>query len=627
MRIRHNISSMTALRHFGNNQGELCKNLEKLSSGFRINKAADDAAGLAVSESMRERIKGLDQGHNNIDDGISLIQTADGAMEEITEILQRISKLSIQAANGTYNEDNRREIQNEIKELKMEIIRITDETEFNDIKILKQGNEDKYVDYTKDLPDWLKAQSSSAMSMNNVSGGNYVQDQDAYFVKRTNDTNPETYDYYGPDQKYAGDINYTYKGAWTPELNDNLSAIIDFSGLMTKYDGSGSVTAKDLYNDVFELLGSSIGMSCATCNATGVAHPQYYGVSFYGSARDPDSGDICEFSLDSMRYSSGKRVTGNAIDLGTLTLADDTSTTVFDYLSYLVDTNADQSTLSDAAKTITNRLYSKTYESLSKYVEATDHYNRMLDMNTDGDTPAIAIYDYRDVSSLDSYSNVSINSKTKGTYIEHPEQFWIQCSSVKDDRIPLDLPYLDLDVLGIKNYSVDTYKTTKTPVYSPEDLAKLDDPANYEITHHSVPYQAIVGTTTNGNGETVYVYETKYREYDTKRYIGPTVSPTGYTISSAYAPSNVQDVKNAIDKISAYRAKLGAQQNRLEHSRNNNEIMDENITGSESRIRDTDMAKEKSKFDKNAILIQSAQSVLGQVEKATQGIMQMLDKA
>ncbi|MBE6002507.1 MAG: hypothetical protein E7232_00210 [Lachnospiraceae bacterium] len=625
MRIRHNLSSVTALRYFGNNQGELCKNLEKLSSGFKINKAGDDAAGLAVSESMRERIKGLDQGHNNIDDGISLIQTADGAMAEITEILQRISKLSVQAANGTYSEDNRREIQNEIKELKVEIIRITDDTEFNDIKILKQSNEDKYVNYTKDLPDWLKAQSSSEMSINNVSGLNFVQDQDAYFVKRTNNTSPETYDYYGPDEKYARDSNYTYKGTWTPELNDNLSAIIDFSGLMTKYDGSGSLTAKDLYNDVFDLLGSSIGMSCATCNATGVAHPQYYGVAFYGSARDLDSGDTCEFTLDSMRYSSGKRVTGNAIDLGTMTLSDDTSTTVFDYLSYLVDSNADQVTLSEAAKTVANRLYSKTYESLSGYVETTDHYNRMLDMNADGNTPAIAIYDYRDVGSLDSYSSVSINSKTTGTYIKHPEKFWIQCSSVKDDRIPLDLPYLDLDELGIKNFSVDTYKTTRTPIYSPEDLAKLDDPANYEITHHSVPYQAVVGTTTNGNGETVYVYETRYREYDTKRYIGPAVSPTGYTTTSIYAPSNVQDIKYAIDKISYYRARLGAQQNRLEHSRNNNETMDENITGSESRIRDTNMAEEMSKYEKNTILIRSAQSVLGQIDKVTQGMMKMIE--
>lgn len=150
--------------------------------------------------------------------------------------------------------------------------------------------------------------------------------------------------------------------------------------------------------------------------------------------------------------------------------------------------------------------------------------------------------------------------------------------------------------------------------------------ANYEITHHSVPYQAVVGTTTNSNGETVYIYETRYREYDTKKYIGPAVTPSSYTESKTYSPSNVQDIKDAISKISFYRARLGAQQNRLEHSRNNNEVMDENITGSESRIRDTDMAKEKSEYEKNAILIQSAQSVLGQIDKVTQGIMQMLDK-
>ena len=625
MRIRHNISSVTALRHFSNNQTELSKNLEKLSSGYKINKAADDAAGLAVSESMRERIKGLDQGHNNINDGISLINTADGAMAEITDILQRINKLSVQAANGTYDELNRQEIQQEIKELKIEILRITDETEFNDIKILKKSSEDKLINYTKDLPNWMKAESSSSMAVGNVSDG-YTQDQDAYFVKRTNNSTPETYDYYGPDEKYAGDSNYTYKGTWSAGLGDNLSAVIDFSGLISKYDGSGSATAKDLYKDVYELMGTSIGMSCATCNETGVAHPQYYGVAFYGSAKDPDSGEIDDFSLGSMKYTGGNKVTGNAIDLGALTLADDSSTTIFDYLSNLISINADPATLSDAARTVANRLYSKTYNTLANYVETTDHYNRMLDMNTDGNTPAIAIYDYRDAGSLNNSSSVTINTSTRGTYIQHPEKFWIQCSSIREDRIPLDLPYLDLDELGISDYRVDTYKTESTPVYSEEDLAQLNDPANYETVHHSATYRQKVGTTTNSNGEEVNVYEEKVREWDTQEYIGPTLNPT-YKTTSVYAPSDINKIKDAISKVSAYRAKLGVQQNRLEHTRNNNEVLDENITASESRIRDTDMAKEKSKYEKNTILMQSAQSVLGQIEKVTQGIMQMLDKA
>ena len=118
MRIRDNTPTINTLRNFNTNQTALQKNLEKLSSGYKINRAGDDAAGLAVSESMRERIKGLDQGHNNINDGIEMINTADGAMGEITEILQRISKLSIQAHDGIYNDENLEEIQNEITELK-----------------------------------------------------------------------------------------------------------------------------------------------------------------------------------------------------------------------------------------------------------------------------------------------------------------------------------------------------------------------------------------------------------------------------------------------------------------------------------------------------------------------------
>ncbi|MBP3804237.1 MAG: flagellin, partial [Oribacterium sp.] len=87
--------------------------------------------------------------------------------------------------------------------------------------------------------------------------------------------------------------------------------------------------------------------------------------------------------------------------------------------------------------------------------------------------------------------------------------------------------------------------------------------------------------------------------------------------------SNVEDIKHAIDKVSEFRARLGAQQNRLEHTRASNEVMDENVISSESRIRDTDIAKEKSKLDKNSILIQSAQNILGQIDKTTQGILQL----
>ena len=117
------------------------KATEKLSSGYRINRAADDAAGLSISEKMRSQIRGLNQASTNAEDGISLIQTAEGALTESHSILQRMRELSVQAANGTETDDDREAVQNEISQLQDELDRIADTTEFNTMKLLN-GNLD-----------------------------------------------------------------------------------------------------------------------------------------------------------------------------------------------------------------------------------------------------------------------------------------------------------------------------------------------------------------------------------------------------------------------------------------------------------------------------------------------------
>ena len=136
MVIQHNISAVNAYRNLNNNTTALNKNLEKLSSGYRINRAADDAAGLAISESMRSKIAGLDQSVNNANDGIGLIQTTEGALSETHSMLQRLTTLATQAANGTYNTVARSNIQSEVDELALEISRIATSTSYNGIKML-----------------------------------------------------------------------------------------------------------------------------------------------------------------------------------------------------------------------------------------------------------------------------------------------------------------------------------------------------------------------------------------------------------------------------------------------------------------------------------------------------------
>ncbi|MEB6114196.1 flagellin [Kurthia gibsonii] len=136
MRIQHNIAALNTHRNLGANQAAASKNLEKLSSGFKINRAGDDAAGLAISEKMRGQISGLNMASKNANDGISLIQTAEGALNETHSILQRMRELAVQSRNDTNVDTDRGNLNDEITQLKSEIDRIATTTEFNTKKLL-----------------------------------------------------------------------------------------------------------------------------------------------------------------------------------------------------------------------------------------------------------------------------------------------------------------------------------------------------------------------------------------------------------------------------------------------------------------------------------------------------------
>ncbi|WP_374963810.1 flagellin Hag [Lysinibacillus sp. RS5] len=136
MRIQHNISALNTHRNLAFNNTQSSKNLEKLSSGYKINRAGDDAAGLAISEKMRAQIKGLDMATKNSQDSISLIQTAEGALNETHAILQRMRELAVQSRNDTNENTDRKFLQDEVAQLKSEIDRIANTTEFNEKKLL-----------------------------------------------------------------------------------------------------------------------------------------------------------------------------------------------------------------------------------------------------------------------------------------------------------------------------------------------------------------------------------------------------------------------------------------------------------------------------------------------------------
>lgn len=136
MIINHNMSSMYANRQLGVTQGDVAKNIEKLSSGQRINRAGDDASGLAVSEKMRSQIRGLNQAEKNIQNGVAFIQTTEGYLQESQDIMHRLRELSVQSANGIYTDEDRMQIQVEVSQLVDEINRIASHAQFNGMNIL-----------------------------------------------------------------------------------------------------------------------------------------------------------------------------------------------------------------------------------------------------------------------------------------------------------------------------------------------------------------------------------------------------------------------------------------------------------------------------------------------------------
>ncbi|HIS61310.1 MAG TPA: flagellin [Candidatus Scybalomonas excrementigallinarum] len=141
MRIQHNIAALNANRQLSGNNSAISKSLEKLSSGYRINRAGDDAAGLSISEKMRSQITGLDTAQKNAEDGVSLIQTAEGALTEVHSMLNRMVELATQSANGIYEAEDRKKIKSEVDALNAEISRIAKNTTFNGQSLLTSGSQ------------------------------------------------------------------------------------------------------------------------------------------------------------------------------------------------------------------------------------------------------------------------------------------------------------------------------------------------------------------------------------------------------------------------------------------------------------------------------------------------------
>ena len=308
MRIQHNIMAMNAYRNYTNNTSMLSKNLEKLSSGYKINRAGDDAAGLAISEKMRAQITGLNKAQDNAKDGISLVQTAEGALTEVHDMLNRMVELATQSANGTYEDGvDRANLQAEMDQLKDEIDRIADSANFNGIKLLDGSLDEAKVDLTSvNLGSATSATTVAATKGQTTStigaGSGNAQKLTVEYTDASGKLQKVTVDYTADATAATNATNI----ATALSQNSDLSALFDISASSTtltfeaKEAGSNAPKVTSLSTDDTTGGGtSSVGAPAFTDGADSYIQAAA-GITTGGTGHDLAVGDT--FTLNGTTY-------------------------------------------------------------------------------------------------------------------------------------------------------------------------------------------------------------------------------------------------------------------------------------------------------------------------------------
>ncbi len=259
MVVQHNLTAMNSNRMLGLTTASQAKSTEKLSSGYKINRAADDAAGLSISEKMRKQIRGLTQASANAQDGISAVQTAEGALTEVHDMLQRMNELAVKAANGTNSVDDRQNIQDEIDQLVTEIDRVAETTKFNETYLLKG---DKSADATDTLAykplSALYDENGNKISANGLSSYIKVDDADNFSFQ----DNKEIY--------YKDSVD-GYKLKITPDTHENLNgyvSILEDTGIaaldVSLHVGADATTNNQITMKIDAMDATSLGIQTET---------------------------------------------------------------------------------------------------------------------------------------------------------------------------------------------------------------------------------------------------------------------------------------------------------------------------------------------------------------------------
>ncbi|MDI7742933.1 flagellin [Lysinibacillus fusiformis] len=578
MRINHNIAALNTYRQLNSASSAQSKSMEKLSSGLRINKAGDDAAGLAISEKMRGQIRGLDQAAANGQDGISLIQTAEGALNETHSILQRMRELAVQSSNGSQTDDDRKAIQDEITQLKTEVDRISTSTEFNTKKLLNG-------DLSKDGA--LKV-GGNVVGLATVVGGTEEVTATALTVSG------------GTADSGSGAVSVaSASGSETSALNDvkfNFKLGADTQDPTAYYDAEKK-----------ELV---VTLSADQTKNTNTSLQTAIGTAIKGS-------DLVETKDGGTTYSY--KSTGDTFDA---TGAGFTFTG-FDGLTTATDDIIKQSQVDELNSSL-------TYQSGAAAVTAQEGFAEKFQIGDKvGDTLSIAFtqmqnaagetvndalngYTFKFVAGNQSYIQAAVDDNDK--------TITVSFSSVKalntDDNIANALKGLNVNGVSLDGTNM-AFTVTGTGSLL-DGTGKGFDASKF----------ANQGSVSN-DGVTFQIGANNSAEQRVKLNIED-MSTKGLNIDGISAATQkgatdaITSLDKAINSVSSQRSSLGAVQNRLEHTINNLSTSSENLTAAESRIRDVDMAKQMMDQTKNSILSQAAQAMLAQANQQPQGVLQLL---
>ncbi len=563
MRVNFNVSSVIAQNALANNDTRLSNSTLRLSSGLKINKASDNAAGLAIARKMDAQIKSLMRANQNSNDGLSVVNTADGAMAEMHDILQRMNELAIQSANGTNSDDDRKQIQLEIDELVAELDRIAETTEFNAQSLLDGTFAYKGYSNTENV----KVRSYT----DGVASGTYVVGQIEYYHYEDNTTT-----YTGEDKSIKNiESESSYEVSSADDVknalikSDQLANYNDISGIKAFPDDS-LVTIED-DNIVIKAQGD-----------------------FELKLAINDRDAVTTSTYSSLASTAVATTTYSTYTYRNVSVAVSTATTVR-YNINLINVGGEK-----GVNAVSEDDYRSIAQSLEEYfkdrketnVEIT---NMTCDIDANGKASMKIDYKCTDAAGNEVNQNMEL--------VLHQESKNINADPTISDG--------DKKEYTMNDYLYQMKETTKTTFVVGGNTK--DDCVKLNITGMGA-MQIQVGAN---EGQIIAI---EIPNLNTK-YLG--VDNLDITTEDK-ATAAIDTVGKAINYLSGVRAKIGAYANRLEHIITNLDTTEENMTAAYSRIMDVDMATEMTEYSTVQVLVQASTSMLAQANERPQQVLQLL---